>query len=92
MHPGWADTGGVQKSMPRFHKFVGDRLRTAAQGADTIVWLAASKTNPASGFWFDRAPTTMFLLKKNTTDPDQRAGLLPKLCADAGVPLDAFEG
>lgn len=90
MHPGWADTDGVSKSMPRFYKFVGDRLRTPAQAADTIVWLAASKTDPASNFWFDREPATMFLLKKNTTNPEQRARLLPTLCADAGVPLDAF--
>lgn len=90
MHPGWADTGGVQNSMPRFHKFVGDRLRTPAQGADTIVWLAASKTNPDPDFYFDRASAPMNLLKRDNSQPAQRAGLLSQLCTDAGVPLDAF--
>ncbi|MGK0358281.1 MAG: dehydrogenase/reductase SDR family protein 12 [Bradymonadia bacterium] len=90
MHPGWADTGGVKVSMPRFYKFVGDRLRTPEQGADTIVWLAASTTNPPSDFWFDREPASMFLIKKYRTHPAHRAGLLPQLCADADVPLSAF--
>lgn len=90
MHPGWANTKGVEDSMPWFHKFVGNRLRTPEQGADTIVWLAASKTDPASDFYFDRASAPMNLLKKHSSHPAQRAGLLPQLCADADVPLDAF--
>lgn len=92
MHPGWADTGGVRDAMPRFYKFVGDRLRTPAQGADTIVWLAASKTNPDSDFYFDRRSAPMNLLKRHNSHPAQRAGLLSQLCTDAGVPLDAFAG
>jgi NAD(P)-dependent dehydrogenase (short-subunit alcohol dehydrogenase family) len=92
MHPGWADTPGVQDSMPRFYKFTRGRLRTAAQGADTTVWLAASKTRPAPGFYFDRQPAPMTLFGKNATPPDARAALLPTLCAHAQVPLDAFGG
>eukprot|EP00698_Gefionella_okellyi_P024164 TRINITY_DN8448_c0_g1_i1.p1 TRINITY_DN8448_c0_g1~~TRINITY_DN8448_c0_g1_i1.p1 ORF type:complete len:324 (+),score=59.58 TRINITY_DN8448_c0_g1_i1:67-1038(+) len=42
MHPGWAETPGVQTSMPGFHKRMNEKLRTAAQGADSIVWLACS--------------------------------------------------
>ena len=40
MHPGWADTPGVQTSLPRFRKLMRPLLRNADQGADTIVWLA----------------------------------------------------
>ena len=40
MHPGWTDTGGVQRSLPTFHRMTQSFLRTPAQGADTIVWLA----------------------------------------------------
>lgn len=29
--------------MPQFHQMMGDRLRTAEQGADTVVWLALSR-------------------------------------------------
>jgi NAD(P)-dependent dehydrogenase (short-subunit alcohol dehydrogenase family) len=56
MHPGWADTPGVSKSLPRFHKLTQPFLRTPAQGADTIVWLCASdEAGRSTGrFWHDR--------------------------------------
>jgi dehydrogenase/reductase SDR family protein 12 len=56
MHPGWADTPGVRNSLPRFWNHMQDRLRTARQGADTILWLAmAAPDKLGSGsFWFDR--------------------------------------
>ena len=58
MHPGWADTPGVVKSLPRFHKLTQGILRTPEQGADTIVWLAASpEGSMARGeFYLDREP------------------------------------
>ena len=46
MHPGWADTPGVRYSMPLFKKLLNKRLRSAEEGADTILWLA---TAPESG-------------------------------------------
>ncbi|MFN8024481.1 MAG: SDR family NAD(P)-dependent oxidoreductase [Acidimicrobiales bacterium] len=56
MHPGWADTPGVAESLPVFRKVVGPLLRTPAQGADTLVWLAAGEEARSSsgGFWLDR--------------------------------------
>jgi len=55
MHPGWADTPGVASSLPGFHRLTGPLLRTPAEGADTIVWLAATAPAPPSGqFWHDR--------------------------------------
>lgn len=58
MHPGWADTEGVKTSMPNFRRRLRVVLRNSAQGADTALWLAA--TRPAQpgpeAFWFDRAP------------------------------------
>ncbi len=58
MHPGWADTPGIQAALPRFHRLVGPLLRTPEQGADTIVWLAASaEAAGATGMlWLDRRP------------------------------------
>ena len=58
MHPGWADTPGVEASLPRFRRVVGRRLRTAEEGADTIVWLAASTeaAQVTGRFWLDRRP------------------------------------
>ncbi len=55
MHPGWADTPGVQRSLPRFRTITGPILRTADQGADTILWLAGHRV-PSGRFWLDRAP------------------------------------
>lgn len=56
MHPGWADTPGVQSSLPRFHQLVRPWLRSPGEGADTIVWLATSAEagNGSGGFWLDR--------------------------------------
>jgi NAD(P)-dependent dehydrogenase (short-subunit alcohol dehydrogenase family) len=42
MHPGWADTPGLSASLPEFREFLGPYARTAEEGVDTIVWLAAS--------------------------------------------------
>jgi NAD(P)-dependent dehydrogenase (short-subunit alcohol dehydrogenase family) len=56
MHPGWADTPGVVASLPTFHRLIRPRLRTAAEGADTIVWLVASDEpgRQTGRFWLDR--------------------------------------
>jgi NAD(P)-dependent dehydrogenase (short-subunit alcohol dehydrogenase family) len=56
MHPGWADTPGVQESIPAFRRITKPILRSPKQGADTIAWLAAVQPIPgASGsFWSDR--------------------------------------
>lgn len=57
MHPGWADTPGVEASLPRFRRLMKPLLRTPAEGADTLVWLAADDGEPlrSSGdFWLDR--------------------------------------
>jgi dehydrogenase/reductase SDR family member 12 len=57
-HPGWADTPGVQESLPRFRKLMGPAFRDARQGADTFAWLCwapEALARPGS-FWHDRAP------------------------------------
>jgi NAD(P)-dependent dehydrogenase (short-subunit alcohol dehydrogenase family) len=57
MHPGWADTPGVQTSLPGFRRIMQRVLRSAEQGADTVIWLAvATRAAERTGrFWFDRA-------------------------------------
>ncbi|MCA9771262.1 MAG: SDR family NAD(P)-dependent oxidoreductase [Myxococcales bacterium] len=64
MHPGWADTGSVRASLPRFWKLTRRILRTPAEGADTAVWLAVCpRVQDTSGlFWFDRAPRPTHLV------------------------------
>jgi NAD(P)-dependent dehydrogenase (short-subunit alcohol dehydrogenase family) len=78
MHPGWADTPGVQESIPGFRKVTAPILRTASEGADTIAWLAA--VNPLPGvngsFWSDREvrPTHKSpQSKKLNTESNRRA-------------------
>lgn len=58
MHPGWADTDGVKTAMPNFRRRLRGVLRDAAQGADTALWLAATRPSNEGpeAFWFDRAP------------------------------------
>lgn len=57
MHPGWADTPGVARSLPTFRRVVGRLLRTPEEGADTVVWLAVDDGVPLATtgkFWLDR--------------------------------------
>ena len=56
MHPGWADTPGVQDSIPAFRRITKPILRSPEQGADTIAWLAAVQPipGPSGSFWSDR--------------------------------------
>lgn len=67
MHPGWADTPGLADALPGFHRLIRPLLRTPTQGADSLVWLAASpEATLLSGSLvldrrpraFDRVPTT----------------------------------
>ena len=65
MHPGWADTPGVQTSLPRFRAVMRPLLRNAEQAADTIVWLAGApepmqRARVASGTTARHDPLTAF--------------------------------
>lgn len=77
MHPGWAATPGVARSLPRFDRVVGRLLRTSEQGADTIVWLAIrpADTLETGRFWFDRRPRRTHLLPGTRATPADRDGL-----------------
>jgi len=56
MHPGWADTPGIEAALPRFRFAAGPLLRSAEQGADTAIWLACDERakRTSGGFWLDR--------------------------------------
>jgi dehydrogenase/reductase SDR family protein 12 len=64
MHPGWVDTPGLATGLPRFRALWRPLLRTPAEGADTVVWLAAGgpateaaavgESPATSGFFHDR--------------------------------------
>jgi len=77
MHPGWADTAAVRTSLPRFWSAMRNRLRTPAEGADTVVWLAASDAarGRSGRFWFDRVPRSPHLLPWTRESSAERAAL-----------------
>ncbi len=56
MHPGWADTKGVQDALPLFRIVTRPIIRDLDAGADTIVWLGAAPEalQSTGGFWHDR--------------------------------------
>jgi len=86
MHPGWADTPGVRHSLPGFYKVTKPFLRTAAEGADSIVWLAAA--DEAAGqsglFWHDRQPRPTHKTKRTRENPEQRQELWEALSELSG--------
>ena len=81
MHPGWADTPAVRSSLPRFWQAMQGRLRTPAQAADTVIWLAASDAarGRSGRFWFDRKPRSTHLLPW-TREAISARGALRELC------------
>ena len=84
MHPGWADSPGVAESLPRFYRWTRPILRTPEQGADTLVWLAATRpTQPA--FWFDRAPTDPYVLRGTRHPAEEEERLVAALRHWTGV-------
>jgi NAD(P)-dependent dehydrogenase (short-subunit alcohol dehydrogenase family) len=83
MHPGWADTPGVATALPEFRRITERVLRTPAEGADTIVWLAAAtEASKVSGeFWLDRRPRAKHLISGTREAPAERRKLLKALAA-----------
>jgi NAD(P)-dependent dehydrogenase (short-subunit alcohol dehydrogenase family) len=87
MHPGWADTRGVQESLPTFRKITRPILRTAQEGADTIVWLAGVDPIPApsGSFWLDRAPRATVRVPGTGPRPGDAEALWDLVCQQSGV-------
>jgi dehydrogenase/reductase SDR family member 12 len=82
MHPGWVDTPGLTSGLPSFAR-LGPLLRTAEQGADTVVWLAAdgprrraastgSGSGKPDGVWLDRRRRSEYYLPTTYRRPDDR--------------------
>ncbi len=77
----WADTPGVATSLPGFRERMEDSLRTPEQGADTIIWCAASpQVSPelSGSFFEDRRPVDAHLTASFTSfscTPERRKAL-----------------
>jgi NAD(P)-dependent dehydrogenase (short-subunit alcohol dehydrogenase family) len=80
VHPGWADTPGIQESLPAFRRVMRPLLRTVEQGADTALWLAADDGEPlasSGGFWHDRVRRSIHKLPttRRSDTPERRQAL-----------------
>ena len=81
LHPGWVDTPGVNEALPGFSRLLSPLglLRSAREGADTLVWLAAdARPLLTSGdFWLDREtrPTHKTKRTRAADTPERRAAL-----------------
>lgn len=86
MHPGWADTPGVQESLPTFRRLTRPVLRDDAQGADTSVWLTAVEPAPPTGrFWHDRVERPTNLLPTTRASGSDRVRAWAWLREAAGL-------
>jgi NAD(P)-dependent dehydrogenase (short-subunit alcohol dehydrogenase family) len=88
MHPGWANTPGLEASLPGFAKLVGGQLRTAAEGIDTILWLAAApEARAMSGRLFlDRRPRPFDRIPSTRLSADDRETLWREVLVLTGEP------
>jgi NAD(P)-dependent dehydrogenase (short-subunit alcohol dehydrogenase family) len=89
MHPGWVDTPGLERSLPRFHRLTKPALRTPEQGADTIAWLATAE-EPGTGsgaFWHDRRQRPKHLLPRTRETEEERRRLWDECVRLTGLEL-----
>lgn len=93
MHPGWVDTPGLADQLPWFRRLLRPLLRTPAEGADTIAWLAADAAGATSqaAMWFDRVPRPVHrLARTRRADTAERRGRLWRWCVSVtGWSVDA---
>ncbi len=71
-HPGWVDTPGLARSLPRFRRFLKPLLREPAAGADTATWLVgtdAAHREPGA-FWHDRRQRPLDRVGRTATAPE----------------------
>ena len=92
LHPGWADTPGVEASLPQFRRLMKPLLRTASEGADTLVWLAADDGEPvrtSGDFWLDRRRRKIHRLPstRRSDTPQRRQELWDWCVARTGAPI-----
>lgn len=87
MHPGWADTPGVEAALPGFRKVMGPLLRDPEVGADTAVWLTAAHDRDLEpgGFYLDRRPRGTVRWFGTATSPADRGRLRTIVDDQAGL-------
>ncbi len=93
VHPGWVDTPGLRRSLPRFASRLGPVLRSPVEGADTAAWLASAPGAAlgTGGFWHDRRrrPIHRLARTRRADTPARRRELWQWCAAATGVALGA---
>lgn len=86
-HPGWASTPGLSDSLPGFERLLGPLFRDARSGADTAVWLVATRPDSTGThhFWHDRAPRPTTWPVQRRPDRAARRALLDHVAAATGT-------
>lgn len=87
MHPGWTDTTGVAESLPGFYRVMKPLLRSPAEGADTIFWLATA-ADPAAidgRLFLDRRARPFDRLPSTRLDAAARRRVWDAIAQRAGV-------
>lgn len=94
MHPGWAKTAGVARSLPTFDILMRPFLRSPEQGADTMVWLAAAPepAQTSGELWFDRETAPKHLLGNTREGEADRRRLWQALVEVTGADFPALPG
>ncbi len=86
VHPGWALTPGVERSMPRFRRLAGPILRDADAAADPIAWLALTPREDVGGrLWHDRQPRPTHRLRRTRAPSGETDRLWDQVHRDAGL-------
>jgi len=87
MHPGWADTPGLADTLPGFYRLMRPLLRTPADGADTIVWLATTPEPSATSgrLYLDRRPRPFDRVRSTRLSAADRGRLWASVAALAGM-------
>ncbi len=88
MHPGWADTPGLAEALPTFHRLMASVLRSASEGIDTLLWLAAApEGGERSGDLFlDRRPRPFDRIPGTRLSAGDRRRLWEVVVALSGAP------
>jgi NAD(P)-dependent dehydrogenase (short-subunit alcohol dehydrogenase family) len=88
MHPGWADTPGLAEALPAFHRLMRPILRSPAEGADTLVWLATARGAGSRGgeLFLDRRPRPFDRAPQTRLTAADRRELWDRVVALTGLP------
>lgn len=85
-HPGWADTPGLAAALPGFYRRMRRILRTPAEGADTVVWLATRPDAGGGKLYLDRWPRPFDRLPSTRLEAADRRGLWNAVLELSGSP------